>query len=103
MDTEHFIRIERIEGGRSRHYVISRQEPGFSVEVIPEDAPAIRRVCLPNSWIGNYHRYTRLVAAAQVAIRGALLPPTDRLRIARHIQKVYWQPGKRPWRRFPDN
>jgi hypothetical protein len=70
MDTEHFIRIERIEGGCRRHFVVSLLEPGFSVEVIPEDAPgrrpAIRRVCLPNSWIGNYHRYTRLVAAAQV-------------------------------------
>lgn len=65
MDTEHFIRIERIEGGRPRHFVVSRREPGFSVEVIPADVPVIRRVCLPNSWIGNYHRYTRLVTAAQ--------------------------------------
>ena len=82
MDTEHFIRIERIEGGRPRHYVVSRQEPGFSVEVIPEDAPAIRRVCLPNSWIGNYHRYTRLVAAAQ-----AFLEKCDGLVAARRFTR----------------
>jgi hypothetical protein len=72
MDTEHFIRIERIENGRHRHFVISRQEPGFSVEVIPEGPPigrpSIRRVRLPNSWIGNYHRYARLVAAAQAFV-----------------------------------
>ena len=72
MDTEHFVRIERVENGRHRHFVVSRREPGFSVEVIPEGVPvgrpSIRRVCLPNSWNGNYHRYARLVAAAQAFV-----------------------------------
>ena len=66
MDTEHFIRIDSLESDRPRRFVVNRREPGFSVEVMAEDAPVIRRVCLPNSWIGNYHRYTRLVATAQV-------------------------------------
>ncbi len=82
MDTEEFIRIERLESGRPRHFVVSRREPGFSVEVIPEEVPVIRRVCLPNSWIGNYHRYTRLVAAAQ-----AFLEKCDGLVAARRFTR----------------
>lgn len=69
METDPFIRIERTEHGKTRHFVVSRSEPGFCLEVIPEAAPigrpAIRRVCAPNSWNGDYHRYSRLVAAAQ--------------------------------------
>lgn len=70
MDTEPFIRIEKIEGGRKRHFVVNRFEPGFSVEVEPEDPcapgrPVIRRVCLPNSWTGDYHRFAKLLAGAQ--------------------------------------
>jgi len=70
MDTEPFIRIETIEDGRRRHYVVNRFEPGFSVEVDPADSsetgrPIIRRVCVPNSWTGDYHRFSKLVAGAQ--------------------------------------
>ena len=70
MDTEPFIHIERIEGDRKRHCVVNRFEPGFSVEVEPATPnapgrPGIRRVCLPNSWTGDYHRFAKLVAGAQ--------------------------------------
>ncbi|MEZ5274742.1 MAG: hypothetical protein R3F07_00015 [Opitutaceae bacterium] len=69
METDHFIRIERVENGRPRQFVVSRNEPGFSLEVVPDKAtagqPAIRKVCVPNSWTGDYHRYSRLIAAAQ--------------------------------------
>jgi len=72
MDIQSFVWIERKQRGRKRHFVVSCREPGFSVEVIPQShpdgrrqQPIIRRVCLPNSWTGNYHRYSRLLAAAE--------------------------------------
>lgn len=70
MDAEAFIRIEKVEDGRKRHYVVNRFEPGFSLEVDPPNSglpgrPAIRSVRLPNSWTGDYHRFSKLVAGAQ--------------------------------------
>lgn len=70
MDAEPFIHIETVADGRRRHFVVNRVEPGFSVEVEPLDDkalghPVIRRVCVPNSWTGDYHRFSKLVAGAQ--------------------------------------
>jgi hypothetical protein len=72
MDTQNFIRIERDEKGSNRHFVVNRKEPGFSVEVITQShpdgqrkQPIIRRICMPNSWAANYHRYSRLLVAAE--------------------------------------
>lgn len=70
MDAEPFIRIETVEGGRKRHYVVNRFEPGFSIEVDPLEVgipgrPIIRRVCVPNSWTGDYNRFSKLVTGAQ--------------------------------------
>ena len=70
MEIDHFIRIERVENGRTRQFVVSRNDPGFSLEVVPDSTatgqPMIRKVCFPNSWDGNYHRYSRVIAAAQL-------------------------------------
>lgn len=83
-----FVRIDR-DGRRSetRHYVVHAADPRFTLELAPDtDAPdrmgrgVIRRVCVPNSWAGDYARYSRLLAAAQdfFAESGECGPPPRR-------------------------
>ena len=72
MEFPHFLRIEREGGGGSRHYVVHTNDPKFSMELLP-DATApdkigkgiIKRVCVPNSWAGDYASYAKFIAAAQ--------------------------------------
>jgi len=69
----HFVRIDRDgrrEGGR--HFVVHTHNPTFTLELAPDaDAPdsvgrgVIKRVCVPNSWAGDYTKYSKLLAAAQ--------------------------------------
>jgi len=72
MSLGNFLRIEREERGGNRHYVVHLQDPKFSVELTPDaEAPdkmgrgVIKRVCVPNSWAGDYGKYAKLLGAAQ--------------------------------------
>jgi len=72
MDFAHFMRIERKTGGRSKHVVVHTHDPKLSLELAPDREAAdgmgkgvIKRVCVPNSWAGNYSQYGKLIAAAQ--------------------------------------
>ena len=72
MESPHFFRIEREGGGSSRHYVVHTNTPKFSMELVPDrSAPdqigqgIIKRVCVPNSWAGDYARYAKFIGAAQ--------------------------------------
>ncbi len=74
MDSSAFLRIERDDpgGAGARHYVVHTQDPKFALELAPdESAPdrkgrgVLKRLCVPNSWAGDYHQYGRLIAAAQ--------------------------------------
>lgn len=72
MDFAHFLRIEREERDGSRHYVVHLHDPRFSLELAPDGAAAdhigqgvIKRICVPNSWAGDYHQYAKLLDAAQ--------------------------------------
>lgn len=72
MSLGNFLRIEREQREGSRHYVVHLQDPKFSVELIPDkDAPdkvgrgVLKRVCVPNSWAGDYGKYAKLINAAQ--------------------------------------
>jgi hypothetical protein len=67
----HFVRVDR-DGRQERHYVIHTQDPRFTLELRPDtEAPdrvgrgVIKRVCVPNSWAGDYGRYAKLLGAAQ--------------------------------------
>lgn len=67
-----FLRIEREERDGSRHYVLHTHDPKFSMELTPDrEAPdkvgkgVIKRVCVPNSWAGDYGKYAKLINAAQ--------------------------------------
>ena len=73
-----FYRVERrAPDGSSRHYVVHTQSPKFLVEFAepagpangsptpsPGRRPVIKRVCVPNSWAGDYHQCARQLGAA---------------------------------------
>lgn len=66
-----FCEVEKCEPRGSRHFVVHVQAPRFVVEVTTSGRDAagrrsavIRRVCVPNSWSGDYHRCGRLLGAA---------------------------------------
>jgi hypothetical protein len=72
MNFSHFVRIDRQRRGLERHYVVHTHDPKFTVELTPDrEAPdkmgkgVIKRVCVPNSWAGDYGQYGKLLAAAQ--------------------------------------
>ncbi|MBI2518687.1 MAG: hypothetical protein HYV95_17570 [Opitutae bacterium] len=69
----HFVRIDR-DGRRTgaQHYVVHTHDPKFTLELTADtDAPdrvgrgVIKRICVPNSWAGDYTKYSQLLAAAQ--------------------------------------
>jgi hypothetical protein len=63
-----FCHVEKRGPDGSTHYVVHTQAPRFVVEVEHGGSAGqpgvIRRVCVPNSWVGDYHRCGRLLAAA---------------------------------------
>ena len=73
-----FCHIEREEkSGRSRHFVVHTASPKFVVEFeddpgtpglpdpgTPRSRPILRRVCVPNSWAGDYHHCARQLTSA---------------------------------------
>ncbi len=72
MNFSHFVRIDRERRGLERHYVVHLRDPKFTLELAPDhDTPdkvgrgIIRRVCMPNSWAGDYGQYGQMLAAAQ--------------------------------------
>ena len=72
MNFSHFVRVDRERRGRERHYVVHLRDPKFTLELMPDgEAPdesgsgVIKRLCVPNSWAGDYGQYNKLVTAAQ--------------------------------------
>lgn len=81
-----FCRVERRDpNGKTRRYVVHTHSPKFVVEfehthsasaaatesaprekasARPATRPVIRRVCVPNSWAGDYHHCARQLGAA---------------------------------------
>lgn len=71
MSSAHFITVERRVGGVSSYLVRHLVDPKFTLEVEPvRDAEGrvssglIKRLCLPNSWTGSYHRQGALLGEA---------------------------------------
>ena len=55
-----------------RHYVVHTHDPKFTLELTPDyEAPdkvgkgVIKRICVPNSWAGDYGQYAKMLTAAQ--------------------------------------
>jgi len=72
MEFPHFLRIEREGGGGSKHTIVHTNDPKFSMELMPDAAAPdkvgkgiIKRVCVPNSWAGDYASYAKFMGAAQ--------------------------------------
>ena len=70
-DLAHFVRIDREEPDRRRHFVVHAADPRFTLELEADGtAPdgvgsgVIRRLCVPNSWAGDYGKYAKLITAA---------------------------------------
>lgn len=72
-----FYRVEqRAPDGQSRHFVVHTQSPKFLVEFEKPASgkasgeggagrrPVIKRVCVPNSWAGDYHQCASQLGAA---------------------------------------
>ncbi len=66
------LRIERDEPGSSRHYVVHTGKPDILLELTPDPgAPdrvgrgVMKRLCVPNSWVGDYQKYVRWMGVAQ--------------------------------------
>lgn len=85
MSLGNFLRIEREERDGSRHYVVHTHDPKFSMELTPDrDAPdkvgrgVIKRVCVPNSWAGDYGQYAKLMANAQDFFTESFAPPATK-------------------------
>lgn len=67
-----FVRIDRERKGRSHHFVVHTGNPSFALELLPDgEAPdeagqgVLKRLCVPNSWAGDYGKYARFISAAQ--------------------------------------
>jgi len=64
-----FCHVVRRQQGKKKYYVVHTRSPRFVVEMeeARDGADArgvIRRVSLPNSWIGDYHRSARHLGEA---------------------------------------
>lgn len=72
MESPHFVRVDRDGAATKRHYVVHTHDPKFTLELTPDTTAidgvgegVIKRVCVPNSWAGDYGRYAKMLTAAQ--------------------------------------
>ena len=72
MNLSEFLRIERESRDGSKHYVLHTHDPKFAMELAPDAAApnkigrgVINRVQVPNSWAGDYTKYSKFITAAQ--------------------------------------
>lgn len=85
MNFSHFLRIERDGQGRPTHYVVHTVDPKFALELTPDrEAPdkvgrgVIKRLCLPNSWAGDYGKTAKFLGAAQEFFAKSFAPPAPK-------------------------
>jgi len=72
MNFSAFLRIHHEARDGAKHYVVHTHDPKFSMELAPDAAApdkvgrgVIKRVCVPNSWAGDYAQYAKFISAAQ--------------------------------------
>ena len=85
MNDSEFLRIEREGRDGSKHYVIHTQDPRFTLELTPDgSAPdhmgrgVIKRIHVPNSWAGDYTKYSKFISAAQEFFAASLGEPVPK-------------------------
>ena len=72
MNLSQFLRVERDGATGSKHYVVHTHDPKFTMELAPDGAApdkvgkgVIKRIQVPNSWAGDYTKYSKFISAAQ--------------------------------------
>ncbi|MES2696161.1 MAG: hypothetical protein V4773_22000 [Verrucomicrobiota bacterium] len=93
MNLSQFVRIEREGSDGSKHYVVHTHDPKFTMELAPDGAApdkvgkgVIKRICVPNSWAGDYTKYSKFITAGQEFFEqsfGEAVPKGEMKRIAR--------------------
>lgn len=85
MNFPHFLRIEREQRDGSHHYVIHTNEPKFSMELAPDSAApdkvgkgVIKRLHVPNSWAGDYSKYSKFITSAQQFFQESFAEPAPK-------------------------
>lgn len=85
MNFPHFLRIEREQSDGSHHYVVHTNDPKFSMELAPDaTAPdkvgkgVIKRLHVPNSWAGDYTKYSKFISAGQEFFRQSFDEPAPK-------------------------
>lgn len=93
MDFPHFLRVERDRRGRSKHYVVHTVDPKFSLELAPDRSAEdrigrgeIKRICLPNSWAGDYAESAKLIGLAQEFFAQSFAVPVPKAEARRFAQ-----------------
>jgi hypothetical protein len=88
MNFSEFMRVEREGRDGSRHYVVHTHDPKFSMELTPDgSAPdkigrgVIKRIHVPNSWAGDYTKYSKYISAAQEFFEQSFVEPEPRPRM----------------------
>ncbi len=86
MNFSHFVRIDREGRGTERHYVVHTHDPKFTLELTPDQEATdkvgkgvIKRICVPNSWAGDYGKYAKMVTAAQEFFAESKRGPAPRI------------------------
>lgn len=85
MNLSEFLRIEREERDGSRHYVVHTDDPKFTMELAPDRAApdkigrgVIKRVQVPNSWAGDYTKYSKFISVAQEFFEKSFAEPAPK-------------------------
>ena len=85
MNLSEYLRIERESGNGSKHYVVHTQDPKFAMELAPDAAApnkigrgVIKRVQVPNSWAGDYTKYSKFIGAAQEFFEKSFAEPAPK-------------------------
>jgi hypothetical protein len=85
MDYSEFLRIERDGRDGSKHYVVHTHDPKFAMELAPDKAApnkvgkgVIKRVHVPNSWAGDYTKYSKFISAAQEFFADSFAEPASK-------------------------
>ncbi len=90
MNFSEFLRIEREGRDGSRHYVVHTHDPRFTLELVPDStAPdkigrgVIKRVHVPNSWAGDYTKYSKYISEAQEFFEESFGEPAPKAEVRR--------------------
>jgi hypothetical protein len=85
MNFSEFLRVEREGEDGSRHYVIHTHDPKFSLELALDGAApnkigrgVIKRIQVPNSWAGDYTKYSKFIGAAQEFFEQSFAEPVPK-------------------------